>query len=203
MSVKSGQAVTVDFTTANPTTGAAADADALPTATLVVNGTDNAATVTVTNKATGVYKAAVTLPTLGAGDVVSLRVAATVATIAGVGVVWTDTVDTKRVSDLKDEAMRGTDGALTDKTGFSLTTAYDAAKTAAQAGEAVILAADQPLYAPTTWRDIEALGTPLQADDYTAPLDAEATQAAAEAAIVAQGVAGIVRYWDGAEWRYR
>ncbi|MDY0292791.1 MAG: SdrD B-like domain-containing protein [Desulfuromonadaceae bacterium] len=159
MSVKSGQAVTVDFTTANPTTGAAADADALPTATLVVNGTDNAATVTVTNKATGVYKAAVTLPTLGAGDVVSLRVAATVATIAGVGVVWTDTVDTKRVSDLKDEAMRGTDGALTDKTGFSLTAAYDAAKSAASQAS------------------VDAL-----------PTDAD-VQAAAQAAIVAQGVA--------------
>ena len=128
MSVKSGQVVTVDFTTANPTTGAAADASSLPTATLVVNGTDNAATVTVTNKATGVYKAAVTLPTLTAGDVVSIRVAATVATVAGVGVVWTDVADTKRVSDLRDEAMRGTDGALTDKTGFSLTTAYDHAK---------------------------------------------------------------------------
>lgn len=112
MSVKSGQAVTVDFTTADPTTGAAADATSLPTATLVVNGTDNAATVTVTNKATGVYKAAVTLPTLAAGDVVSIRVAATVATVAGVGVVWTDVADTKRVSDLRDEAMRGTDGAL-------------------------------------------------------------------------------------------
>jgi len=112
MSVKSGQSVTVDFTTADPTTGAAADADALPTATLVVNGTDNAATVTVTNKATGVYKAAVTLPALSAGDVVSIRVAATVATVAGVGVVWTDVADTKRVSDLRDEPMRGTDGAL-------------------------------------------------------------------------------------------
>ena len=110
--VKSEQAVTVDFTTADPTTGAAADADSTPVATLVVNGTDDAAAVTVTNKATGVYKAAVTLPTLGAGDVVSIRVAATVATVAGVGVVWTDVVDTKRVSDLKDEAMRGTDDAL-------------------------------------------------------------------------------------------
>jgi hypothetical protein len=118
MSVKSAQAVTVDFTTADPTTGAAADADSTPTATLVINGTDNAATVTVTNKATGVYKAAVTLPTLTAGDVVSVRVAATVATVAGVGVVWTDVADTKRVSDLNDF----------DGTGATLTAAYDHAK---------------------------------------------------------------------------
>ena len=67
---------------------------------------------------------------------------------------------------------------------MTLTAAYDAAKTAAQAGEAVILAADQPLYAPTTWRDLEAIGTPLQAEDYTAPDNAgiTAAQAAAESA---------------------
>lgn len=118
MSVKSGQAVTVDFTTADPTTGGAADADSTPVGTLVVNGTDNAATVTVTKKATGVYKAAVTLPTLSAGDVVGIRVAATVEGVAGVGVVWTDVADTKRVSDLNDF----------DGTGATLTPEYDHAK---------------------------------------------------------------------------
>ena len=104
MSIKSGQAVTVDFTTQNPSSGAASDADSLPTGTLVVNGTDNGATVTVTNKATGVYKAAVTLPSLSAGDVVQIRVAATVSSVAGVGIVWQDVADTKLVSDLNDAA---------------------------------------------------------------------------------------------------
>lgn len=50
--------------------------------------------------------------------------------------------------------------------------------------EAVVLAADQPHYAPTTWRDLEAIGTPLQADDYTAPDNAgiAAAKAAAQSA---------------------
>lgn len=100
MPVKSGQAVTVEFTTANPTTGAAADATGTPTGTLYVNGTANAATVTVTNQATGVYKAAVTLPTLAAGDVVAIRISATVASITGEGIVWQDTADTVYVSDI-------------------------------------------------------------------------------------------------------
>lgn len=100
MSVKSGQAITVLFSTANASTGAAADASSTPTGTLYVNGTANGATVTVTNITTGLYKAALTLPSLTAGDVVSLRVTATVATVAGEGVVWQDVADTVRLSDV-------------------------------------------------------------------------------------------------------
>ena len=102
--IKSAQSVTVDFTTVSPVTGAATDATGTPVGTLVVNGTDNGASVTVTNKATGVYKAAVTLPSLTAVDLVEIRVAATVAGVAGVGVIWQEVADTKRVSDLNDLA---------------------------------------------------------------------------------------------------
>lgn len=97
--VKSAQTVTVVFSTSNPTSGAAADATGTPTGTLYVNGTANGATVTVTNITTGLYKAALTLPSLSAGDVVSLRVSATVAAVAGEGVVWQDVGDTVRMSD--------------------------------------------------------------------------------------------------------
>ena len=100
MSLKSGQSVTVLFSTANATTGAAADATGTPTGTLYVNGTANGATVTVTNITTGVYKCAVTLPSLSAGDVVSLRVAATVSAVAGEGIIWQDVADTVRLSDV-------------------------------------------------------------------------------------------------------
>lgn len=93
MSVRTGQSLTVDFTTRNPSTGAAADASSTPTGTLVINGTDNGATVTVTNKATGVYKAAVTVPTLSAGDVVQVRIAATVSGVSDNEVVFEDTCD--------------------------------------------------------------------------------------------------------------
>jgi hypothetical protein len=125
MSVRSAQAVTVEFVTSSPSTGAATTADSLPTGTLVVNGTDNAATVTVTLADAGRYKAAVTLPTLAAGDVVELAVAATVAAVAGKGIVWRDTKD-----------------VLLDASGLvSLPAAYDPAKTAAQAGDAMALTA--------------------------------------------------------------
>jgi hypothetical protein len=93
MSVRSSQSVTVEFVTSSFTTGAAANADSLPTGTLVVNGTDNGASVTVTNVDTGRYKAAVTLPTLAIGDIVELLIAATVGGVAGKAVVWRDTKD--------------------------------------------------------------------------------------------------------------
>lgn len=97
--VKSAQAVTVLFATSSPATGAAADADSTPTGAIYVNGTVDAASVTVTNITTGLYKAAVTLPSLSAGDIVSLKVAATVGGVAGVAVAWQDVGDTLRLSD--------------------------------------------------------------------------------------------------------
>lgn len=93
MSVRSGQSITKIFTTRNFTTGAAANGDSTPTGTLYVNGTADAASVTVTNITTGVYKAAVTLPTLAVGDVVDLRIAATVNSVSDNGVIWSDTKD--------------------------------------------------------------------------------------------------------------
>lgn len=71
----------------------ATNADSLPTGTLYVNGTADAASVTVTNVATGIYKAAVTLPTLAVGDVVDLRIAATVSSVSDTEVIWSDTKD--------------------------------------------------------------------------------------------------------------
>ncbi len=127
MSVKSGQPITWEFVTSDPSTGAATDADSTPTCVLSVNGTDNGATVIVTKKATGHYKAALTLPTLSAGDSCVLWASATVGGVVGRGIVWQDVADTKRISDLNDLAA----GAA-----MTLTGAYDAAKTAAQTGEA-------------------------------------------------------------------
>ena len=112
---KSGQAITIIFPVQNPSTGAAANADTLPTGTLYVNGVANAASVTVANITTGLYSAAVTLPTLSAGDIVSLKIAATQSTIVGVGVIWQDVADTKIVSDLHDSAYAG--GAVASVTG--------------------------------------------------------------------------------------
>jgi hypothetical protein len=93
MSVRSAQAITTEFTTRNATSGVGVNADSLPTGTLVVNGTDNGATVTVTNVDTGRYKAAVTLPTLAVGDCVQLMIAATVNSVSDKAKVWEDTKD--------------------------------------------------------------------------------------------------------------
>lgn len=93
MSVRSGQSITTVFTTRRFDTGAATNADTTPTGTLYVNGTADAASVTVTNITTGRYKAAVTLPTLAAGDLVELNINATVNSVTDNAVVWGDTKD--------------------------------------------------------------------------------------------------------------
>lgn len=93
MSVRSGQSITKTFTTRVFATGVATDADSLPTGMLYVNGTADAATVSITNITTGFYKAAVTLPTLAVGDVVDLRINATVSSVTDNAVIWTDTKD--------------------------------------------------------------------------------------------------------------
>ncbi len=93
MSVRSAQAITKVFTTRAFATGAATDATGTPTGTLYVNGTADAASVTVTNITTGLYKAAVTLPTLAVGDIVDLRINATVSAVTDNAIIWSDTKD--------------------------------------------------------------------------------------------------------------
>ncbi len=84
MSVRSAQAITVEFTTRVFSTGVGTNADSTPTGTLVLNGVDNAASVTVTNIDTGRYKAAVTLPTLAVNDIVELSARLPTKRLSGV-----------------------------------------------------------------------------------------------------------------------
>lgn len=98
--VKSNQAIATVFPISNPATGAAIDADSLPTGLLYVNGVVNAAVVILVHIATGWYSASVALPILSAGDMVALRVSATVNSIAGEGKVWEDVADTVYVSEV-------------------------------------------------------------------------------------------------------
>jgi hypothetical protein len=113
MTVQSAQSVTVLFTTRNAATSTGVNADSLPVGTLYLNGTANGASVTVTNISTGLYKAAVTMPTLAAGDQVELSIAATVAAISDTGIVWGDTND-----------FIGSAGALTTVTTATNLTTY-------------------------------------------------------------------------------
>lgn len=93
MTVQSGQSVTVLFSTRVFATGVGTNADSLPAGTLYVNGTADAASVTVTNISTGLYKAAVTLPTLAIGDRVEISIAATVSSVSDKEVIWRDVKD--------------------------------------------------------------------------------------------------------------
>src|SRR5690349_10010471 len=95
--VKSGQTWTGLFVTRD-STGALSTPSVGPTGTLYVNGTSNGASVTITGS--NPYKFSVTLPTLTAGDSVSMYVTATIATIATAAIVAYDIGDTLRVSDL-------------------------------------------------------------------------------------------------------
>lgn len=87
--------VGVTFTTHNPTTKALADADVLPTGTVIRNGTpDGPVAVTIEKTGTGRYKAGFTIPdTYADSDTVELYIAATVAGVAGGGIVWRGMID--------------------------------------------------------------------------------------------------------------
>ena len=140
--LKSGQSLSGLIVTKDAT-GALATPSVGPAGTVYVNGVANAATVTVTGS--NPYKWAVTLPTLTAGDTVSVYVTATISSVATAAVVFEDVADTKRVSDLNDAVAPDNAGitaikAKTDNlpaspaavgSAMTLTSAYDAAKTAA------------------------------------------------------------------------
>ncbi len=169
MAYKPGDTYWGSFTTQRFDTGAATDADSLPTASLRHNGTvDGAVTLTVANTGTGTYSVTGTIPVgYAAGDSVQIEVAATVNSVAGAATIDSFVLDSARVGDAytrlgapagasiaedlaavksDTEAIlidTGTDGvvvAAASKTDYALTSDYDAAKTAAQAGAAMNLA---------------------------------------------------------------
>jgi hypothetical protein len=92
LSVRSGDIITIDFPV--NTTSGPANADSAPAGKLVVNGVDQATpSVTISNKATGLYKASVTLPTLTRGDCVQIRIAATIGGVPSNAYIWQDRAD--------------------------------------------------------------------------------------------------------------
>ena len=103
------------FATSHPATGAAVNADALPVATAALAGSGTGAmALTVANVGTGLYEVTGTFPaTRAKGDVLNVSVAATVAGVAGVGVVDNQVLDSKRAGDLNDYAGGDTAGTTT------------------------------------------------------------------------------------------
>lgn len=94
--IKTGQAWAGLFVTLDAT-GAASAADSTPAGVLYVDGTSNAATVTITGS--NPYKFAVTLPTLTAGQRVDMYITATIDTITTAGIVASAQADTVLLSD--------------------------------------------------------------------------------------------------------
>ena len=95
MIVKSGQSLSVGFVTLY--NGEATAATGTPTVVLYVNGASNGATVTVSGS--NPYIAALTFPSLSAGDVVQLYSSAAVSTKNPSGFIFTAIADTVRLSD--------------------------------------------------------------------------------------------------------
>jgi len=85
------------FVTSSPTTGQAANADSLPTATANKNGVnDGSFTLTVTNLSTGQYLVSGTIPSgYVNGDVVFIGVSATVGGVAAKGQIDSFMIDAK------------------------------------------------------------------------------------------------------------
>lgn len=114
MTVKTGSAWAGTFVTLDAT-GALATPSSGPAGVLYVDGTANAATVTITGS--NPYKWAVTLPSLTAGQRVDMYITATIATIATAGIVASAQADTSLLSDIKTDtaailADTGTDGVV-------------------------------------------------------------------------------------------
>lgn len=99
--VISGQTLAQSFTTLRGD-GTAATVDSGMAGVLDVDGVANGASVTITGGTAGLYKAAVTLPTLTAGQTIRLRATYVMDGIATSQDIMTAVADTKRVSDLVD-----------------------------------------------------------------------------------------------------
>lgn len=111
MAYKPSDSYAKEFVTSSPTTGAAINADSLPTATADFDGSGTGSmALTVANLDAGRYKITGTIPAGRVkGDVLNVSVAATVGGIAGKAVVESAVLDSKRVGDLNDSAYAGAD----------------------------------------------------------------------------------------------
>ena len=163
--------------------GVATAADSTPTATLYRNGSASGVTVTVSATAvTGLYVATFTTDSgWEKTDVLHLVASAAIASTSGyVGVVWDSTGDV-------DAVMRGTDNAPAvsaiadelESREMTLTSAYDAAKTAAQPDDVSPTIDFSPTINPTelSTGDVNAIRSGLALSSELQPAAAAAVTA--------------------------
>ena len=132
MTVKTGSAWAGTFVTLDAT-GALATPSSGPAGVLYVDGTANAATVTITGS--NPYKWAVTLPSLTAGQRVDMYITATISSIATAGIVASAQADTVLLSDgvtLADDAI--TASKFDESTAYPLKSADTGATQVARVG---------------------------------------------------------------------
>jgi len=132
MTVKTGSAWAGTFVTLDAT-GALATPSTGPAGVLYVDGTANAATVTITGS--NPYKWAVTLPSLTAGQRVDMYITATISKIATAGFVASEQADTTLLSDgvtLADDAI--TSAKFDESTAFPVKSADTGATAIARVG---------------------------------------------------------------------
>ena len=150
MTVKTGQSWAGSIVTLD-STGALAAPSVGPTGTLYVDGTSNAATVTITGS--NPYKWSVTLPALTAGQRVQIYTTATIAGINTGSFVASEQADTVLLSD-----------------GVTLTNEYDAKLSAIQADLDNPAQYRADVSELATQESVNAIPTtPLLAANYTAP----------------------------------
>jgi hypothetical protein len=168
MSVRSAQSVTVLFTTRVFATGVGTNADSLPTGALYVNGTVDAAAVTVTNISTGLYSAAVTLPALAVGDEVQIAITATVSSITDKAVIWTDTKDVFAGA-IPDVAAGGTNGLFIAGTNAAttVTTSFTSTFTGNLTGSAASVTGAVGSVTGLTASDVGAIKAKTDSLNYT------------------------------------
>jgi hypothetical protein len=168
LTFKPGASYTGEFVTTVPYTGAAANADSLPTATAMRNGTDDGAfTLTVTNMDAGRYMVTGTVPAYSAGDVVQISVSATVSGIAGKAVIDNFMIDTYMPSDVY--GITAKDSTVAKDATVMKTASYTAPD---NADIATILAAVQSgTYGLNAL--LTAINSRLAALSYTAPDNAD------------------------------
>jgi hypothetical protein len=161
-------------------TGALSAPTVGPAGTLYVNGTADDAEVTVTGA--NPYAWSVTLPTLAAGDLVSMYVTATIDGVATAEVVAEDVADTYRTSDI--EALVDDIGvAGAGLTAVPWNAAWDAEVQTSAA--AALTAYDPPTKAELDLADDAVLAAIAALND----IDSTAAQAAAAAALAAYDAA--------------
>ena len=104
----------VSLVTRNPTTGVPTNADSTPTASLRLNGSASAVSVTVTNVTTGQYELSFSTATFASGDRVTVTALATVSTVSAASAVSGIVLDLATV-DANVDAIK----VKTDQLGFT------------------------------------------------------------------------------------